>query len=111
MAFSGLQRYILVQAFSSPQRSLSRGVIARYYERRSRRPKARDIPSIVSRSLERLIARQLLVGYGRQTAKKWFIERVRLTPRGRGVAWKLLGVQQALPLKLKRKNEKVKTIR
>ena len=108
MAFSGLQRYILIEALVNTQRPLRREAIVRYYNALRRKPAPHDLANIISRSLDRLIIRHLLVGFGRKTATKWFIQSVRLTPRGRGVARKLLGVQQALPLKLKRKNDKVK---
>lgn len=103
MQLSPLQRYILTQAVGSPQGALRRGAIAHFYDDAARRPKPRDLATIIARSVERLIAKALVVGYGRKTAYKWYIDRVRLTPKGRGAARKLLGVQQALPLHLKRK--------
>lgn len=62
--------------------------------------------NVISRSVDRLISKQLLVGYGRKTARKWFVERVRLTPKGKTVARQMLGEQQTLPLKIE--NVKIK---
>ncbi len=56
----------------------------------------------VTKSLERLIDKGLLIGYGRRTPKKWFIDEVILTPKGRKETKKLLGKQQKLPFTLKK---------
>ncbi|MDO8560310.1 MAG: hypothetical protein Q7S23_04755 [bacterium] len=104
MSLSPLQCYILKQAAGSPQGTLRRQVIVHFYDSVARKPKPRDLSTIIARSVERLIAKELVVGFGRKTAQKWFFDRVRLTPKGRGAARKLLGVQQALPLKVKNQN-------
>ncbi|TSC77266.1 MAG: Uncharacterized protein G01um101431_449 [Parcubacteria group bacterium Gr01-1014_31] len=103
MTLSALQRYILKQAASSAQGTVRRQAIVRYYDSVSRKPKPRDLSTIVARSVERLIAKELVVGFGRKTAQKWFFDHVRLTPKGRRMARKLLGVQQTLPLKVRQK--------
>jgi DNA-binding MarR family transcriptional regulator len=54
---------------------------------------------VVTKALERMIDRGLLVGYGVRTKEKWFIREVRLTAEGRRAARKVAGEQQALPLK------------
>lgn len=102
MALSGLQRYILKQAAASPQQTLRRQAIVHFYDDVSPRPKPHDLANIIGRSLDRLVVKELVVGYGRKTAQKWYIERITLTPKGRGAARRLLGVQQALPLKMKK---------
>ena len=102
MVFSRLQRYILTQAIAVPKRTLNRASLVRFYTDSTQRPKGKDVPNIISRSLDRLVVRELLVGYGRKTAQKWYIERIKLTTKGRAAAKKLLGEQQALPLKIKK---------
>lgn len=52
---------------------------------------------IVTKSLERMIDRGLLVGYGVRTPEKWYIKEIRLTPLGRRVSKKLRGEQARLP--------------
>ncbi len=54
---------------------------------------------VVTKALERLIARGLATGYGVKTAKKWYITSIRLTPAGRREARRLRGEQQRLPLR------------
>ena len=54
---------------------------------------------IVTQSIERLIDRGLAVGYGIKTKEKLFIQRVRLTPTGRGMILKMRARKQLnLPL-------------
>ncbi|MDD5110398.1 MAG: hypothetical protein PHI63_04245 [Patescibacteria group bacterium] len=100
MVLSRLQRYILTQALAAPKRTLSRASIARFYDGSAHRPKGKDLVNIISRSIDRLVSREFLVGYGRKTATKWFVETVKLTPKGRRASRKMLGEQQRLPLKI-----------
>ncbi|MDP3771154.1 MAG: hypothetical protein Q8R16_02560, partial [bacterium] len=58
---------------------------------------AKDVVDVVTRAMERLIDRGLLVGYGVRTKEKWFVHAVRLTPEGRRIARAVSGTQQALP--------------
>ena len=53
---------------------------------------------IITSSIESLIDRELMTGYGVRTAHKWFIREVSLTDKGRRVARKLQGEQMRLPL-------------
>ncbi|MFH1508915.1 MAG: hypothetical protein ABIE68_02015 [bacterium] len=50
----------------------------------------------VTRSLERLIEKECLVGFGSKTPKRFYIKEVRLTLFGRKVARTLYGKQQKL---------------
>lgn len=49
----------------------------------------------VAQSIEGLIKKGLLIGYGAKTAKKNFIQEVRLTPLGQKIAFKIN--EQSLP--------------
>ncbi|MDO8599725.1 MAG: hypothetical protein Q7S02_06490 [bacterium] len=61
--------------------------------------RAKDVVDVVTKALDRLIDRGLLVGYGIRTKEKWFVREVRLTPEGRRTARIVSGKQQALPLR------------
>ena len=61
--------------------------------------RAKAVIDVVTKAMERLIDRGLVVGYGVRTKEKWFIHAVRLTPEGRRVARRLAGTQQTLPLR------------
>lgn len=61
--------------------------------------RAKDPVDVVTKALERMVDRGLLVAYGVRTKEKWFIREVRCTPQGRRVARQLRGQQQALPFR------------
>ena len=94
MRLSDLQRYILKQIFVNGPKT-HRGVFMKFYKK-----KTDDEVKIITRSLERLITKGLLIGYGHKTAEKLFIEKVSLTPTARRIAKKLVHDQQQLPLKI-----------
>lgn len=76
-----------------------RGKILRFYDKQKRPPKTEDRVNIVTKSLERLIDKGFLVGYGVRTPKKWFIKEIKLTAVGRRMAKTLQGKQVPLPFK------------
>lgn len=91
MTLSRLQRFILTDILNNRLERYPRRQLNIFYKRIVA-PK--DIESVITKSLERLIDKELLVGYGRRTPHKWFIEEVRLTALGRRLAKRLLGEQQ-----------------
>ena len=97
MKLSELQKYILKQAWQSESKTAAKGVLEKFYDFDKRKPK--DIISIITKSVDRLIKKDLVAGYGHKTAKKWFISQVRLTTKGRKTARNLFGIQQKLPFK------------
>ncbi|MDD5043572.1 MAG: hypothetical protein PHD51_02790 [Patescibacteria group bacterium] len=99
MRASSLQKYILLQGLNQKGK-FSRNILVKFYNNYKRKPKEADITNIITKSLERLIGKGLLTGYGVRTKEKWFIKEIFLTPLGRKSAKKFLGVQKKLPLKL-----------
>lgn len=92
MTLSLLQKYILTEC-------LARGILTKrhlqgFYERTKQKPSHDDIQTIITKSLERLIAKELIIGYGKKTREKWFIKEISLTRKGRKIARGLLGKQQ-----------------
>ncbi len=102
MRLSKLQQFILKETRAVGGR-VDRGIFLRYYKAVAQKPSQELQTKIISKSLLRLIDKGLLVGYGRRTPEKWFIESVALTAAGRKQAKLLLGQQQTLPLKKSRK--------
>lgn len=103
MRLSVLQRYILVSCYAAKGKRRERGGLEAFYERQSRRPSSRDAQNALTKSLERLIDKELLIGYGVRTPHKWYIKEIKLTPKGRKVAKGLLSSRQAkLPFSPKR---------
>ena len=96
MRLSALQRHILRESYQSKSKLVPRSMFRSFYRKHS---PSEDFSDSVTRSLERLIDKGLLIGFGRRTPQKWFIESVRLTPLGRKIGKQTLGQQQQLPLK------------
>jgi len=103
MKLSQLQKHILRQCINSKGGKISKSVIDKFYSSKKTKPKAEGIVSIITKSVERLIHKELIIGFGKKTAHKWFIQEVKLTPKGKKIAKTLFGKQQKLPLKLKKK--------
>lgn len=99
MRLSSLQRYILLEAMKTSRAHVSRKILLHFYDELKKKPNRDDQQNGITKSLERMIDKGLLVGYGRRTPRKWFIEEVGLMPRGRKLAKKLQGEQQQLPLR------------
>lgn len=99
MHLSHLQRFILLESREQPKSRTGRSAFLAYYLRAEASTHVKDQQDAITKSMERLIDRGYLTGYGRRTPKKWFIEEVRLTPKGKRAAQKLLGEQQQLPFR------------
>ena len=108
MYLSKLQKYILLQGFDTKNK-LDRKCLVNFYIVYKKKPGSAEarpsreimVNSITS-SLERLIKKGMIVGFGELTKEKTFINKIRLTREGRLAAKKLLGEQKRLPLKLKK---------
>jgi len=120
MKLSHLQKYILLAGYEETS-EFSRGRLLKFYNssasaapspkrlgrvgdkttagKQKKKPKKEDQANIITKSLERLIGKGFLIGYGVRTPKKWFIKKIKLTAAGRKMAKKLQGEQQALPFK------------
>ncbi len=109
MKLSALQKYILKQCFQTKDKIISKSVLEKFYNGSKAKPKPKDLINIVTKSVERLIKKELVIGYGWKTPHKWFIKQVKLMPRGAKVAKSLLGVQQRLPLKSRKSKEKIES--
>jgi hypothetical protein len=96
MSLSGLQKYALRTAYRYARPRVPRAALQGFY---AKNEPPRNAAEILGRSIERMIERGLMVGFGRRTAEKWFIETIQLTPQGRRIARDLLGRQAQLPLK------------
>lgn len=98
MRLSLLQKYILKKCYLEGGK-IKRDGLENFYLSRKIAPQKLEQVKIITQSLERLIERGLMVGYGMRTPEKWFIKEIRLTPKGKQEAKRVLGEQQKLPLK------------
>ena len=88
MRLSHLQKFILLQCLESKTGRISRT-----------RLNVKNKTKIITKSIERLIDKELLVGFGERTKYKWFIKDIKITRKGRIEAKKLLGEQLKLKFK------------
>lgn len=102
MNLSKLQKYILLQGFNRKNR-LDRKVLLDFYHLAQNKPTQQIMVNSITSSLERLIKKGLIVGFGEITKEKIFIKKIQLTRQGIATAKKCLGEQKKLPFKLKLK--------
>lgn len=101
---SRLQQYILDEC-ALRGGGLGRRLLDANYEASRSRASEENYKKIITQSIERLIERGLLVGYGRKTREKLFIDKIRLTAVGRRVLENLRRRKQLrLPLHRQTKN-------
>lgn len=96
MKLSSLQRHILKQCFKSPNFKVSKKIIESFYSSKTVKPKS--IIDDITKSIDRMIKKELIVGYGIKTAHKWFIKEVKLTLKGKKM-YRSIFTQQKLPFK------------
>lgn len=99
MRLSALQKYILLECSSSRSGRLNRSRLAKFYLKQKKKPKSSLITQIITQSIERLIDKELLVGFGVRTPHKWFIKEIKLTLQGKKQAKRLLGQQMKIPFR------------
>jgi len=100
MRLSKLQKYILLQSFDRKYSKLNRDGLIKFYNSLKKKPKKEIQINSITTSIDRLIKKGVIVGFGEITKEKTFIKKIRLTRLGRQVAKKLLGEQKKLPLKM-----------
>jgi len=97
---SALQKFILLQCYYAKTKKVGREGFLSFYEN-NKKAKPELWAKIITGSLESLIDRGFLLGYGIRTPRKWFLKEVSLTEAGKKAAKQLLGKQLSLPLKQK----------
>ena len=93
MKLSALQKYILMECLTADEKIL-RGKLLKYYSNKKNKPKIKDQRDIISKSLNKLIEKGLIVGYGKRTAEKWFFTFIQLTPKGKKKAMEIFKSKQ-----------------
>jgi hypothetical protein len=99
MKLSALQKYILLQSFDAKNK-LDRQVLLGFYGFGKKKAKKEIMVNSITTSIERLIKKGLIVGFGEVTKEKIYIQKIKLTPSGRVLARKALGEQKKLPFKM-----------
>ncbi len=79
---------------------IERSLFRQFYSKQAKKTKEKYQENIITKSLEHLIDRELMIGYGRRTPHKWFVTQVSLTKKGAKIGQNLLEEKQIkLPLK------------
>jgi len=99
MPLSSLQKFILKKTWEFKKTKVSREIFYSFYKNTKKAPAKKIQANIITKSIERLIEKGLLIGLGEKTQYKLFINQVRLTTLGKKTAQKLLGQQVELPFK------------
>lgn len=97
MKLSKLQKFILKQTLISNKMKVARIIFEKFYSSEKSAPSKKIQANIITKSIERLIDKGLLVGFGEKTQYKLFITQVKLTMPGKKIAQTLLGQQTQLP--------------
>lgn len=106
MKLSSLQKYILKNALQYNKSKISRNIFDKFYDNSKNPPPQKIRANIITKSIERLIDKGLIVGFGEKTQHRLFITQIQLTNKGQKTACELLGQQTKLPLKLRKKIKK-----
>lgn len=101
MKLSVLQKYILKTIAQNNKIIVSRNIFDKFYDNIKKAPPQKIQSNIITKSIERLIDKGLLIGFGEKTQYKLFINQVKLTAIGKKIAQSLFGQQSKLPLKIK----------
>jgi hypothetical protein len=100
MRFSKLQQFILEKCKTSQNKLVSMVDFFAFYSNKDIEVNKKQIRDIIHRSLDNLVAKDYLISFGRKTANKWFIEKVKLTAKGRTAGKFIIeSKQKKLPLK------------
>lgn len=99
MRLSRLQKYILEKCYFNKGKAGAKADFYDFYKLKKNSKKIKDIQDVLHKSLESLVAKDLLTAYGRKTAYKWFVEKVKLTKSGRQAGRNLIqSRQRRLPI-------------
>jgi len=93
MLLSPLQKSILLSCLEKGGK-IERSLFRQFYIRQVKKTKETYQENIITKSLEHLIDRELMTGYGRRTSHKWFVTHVTLTKKGAKISQNLLEERQ-----------------
>ena len=97
MTLSKLQRYILLKVWENTKTKVSRQNFHQFYTELKKAPVKKLQANIITTSIERLIDRGLLIGYGTKTQHKLFIDSVKLSTQGKKYARLNFNQQASFP--------------
>ena len=100
MRLSKLQKFILACCYGSKNKTCLKTEFYNFYPAKEVKENRLGVQVGVQGSIENLVIKDLVVAYGHKTAKKLYINKVKLTAKGRRRAKELIkGRQRKLPIK------------
>ncbi len=100
MRLSKLQKYILEECYLKQNKAGLKTDFYNFYPAKEVAKNLKNIQDVVHKSLDGLVDKDLAVAYGHRSARKWFINKIRLTARGRRLAREFIKKRQTkLPIK------------
>jgi len=102
MKLSKLQKYILKTTLQNNKIRVSRNIFEKFYDNEKNPPAKKIRSNIITKSIERLIDKGLVIGFGEKTQYKLFITQIKLTSKGRQITQLLFGQQTTFPFHKKR---------
>jgi hypothetical protein len=98
MRLSSLQKFILEKCLEGKNNAESKRHFFVFYPAEELKKNKKAIQDVLHKSIESLVAKDLVVAYGKKTSAKWFINRVKLTAEGKRKAREIvLAKQRKLP--------------
>lgn len=100
MRLSKLQKYILLTCFESRNNARLKTDLYAFYPKIELKKNKIGVQVSVQKSIDNLVAKDLMVAYGHKTARKWNVDKIKLSARGRKKARELIKKRQPkLPIK------------
>ncbi len=100
MRLSKLQKFILACCYESKNKTSLKTEFYNFYPAKEVKENRLGVQVGVQGSIENVVIKDLVVAYGHKTAKKLYINKVKLTAKGRRRAKELIkGRQRKLPIK------------
>lgn len=94
MRLSKLQKNILEFIYTSKKEFAARKDLYRFYPLEEIKKNFINIQSVLQKSIENLIEKEYVTGYGYKTAQKWFVQKIKLTRSGKIKAGELVKSKQ-----------------
>ncbi len=100
MRLSKLQKFILITCYEKKDKARAKTDFYKYYPAKELKENRLGVQVGIQKSIDNLVAKDLVAAFGHKTAKKFYIHKVRLTVRGRRKAKELIKQKQRkLPIK------------
>ena len=100
MRLSKLQKFILMKCFEKKNNTELKTTFHDYYPAKEISKNKIAVQVALQNSIENLVKKDLVVAIGHKTVKKWYVNKVRLTAKGKRQANKLIkDKQRKLPIK------------